>query len=92
MGIKIDRNMTLYDRFISDSRFISVAKNNIVEKIEDIFTFMKKYTLGDADAVKKVFAGKVISKLFLLIQTNVSEIISFLINDIKKDMLDFEYC
>lgn len=92
MGIKIDRNMTLYDRFISDSRFISVAKNNIVEKIEDIFTFMKKYTLGDADAVKKVFAGKVVSKLFLLIQTNVSEIISFLINDIRKDMLDFEYC
>ena len=91
-GIKIDRNMTLYDRFINDSRFVSVAKNNIVEKIEDIFTFVKKYTLGDSDAVKKVFAGKVISKLFLLIQTDVSETISFLINDIRKDILDFEYC
>ena len=53
---------------------------------------MKKYTLGDADAIKKVFAGKVISKLFLLIQINVSETISFLVNDIRKDILDFEYC
>ena len=92
LGIKVNKSMTLYDRFISDSRFLNIAKNNIVEKIEDIFVFMKKYTLGDADAIKKVFAGKVISKLFLLIQINVSETISFLVNDIRKDILDFEYC
>ena len=53
---------------------------------------MKKYTLKDIEIIKKVFAGKVISRLFLLIQTDVDETISFLINDIRKDILDFEYC
>ena len=63
-----------------------------MEKTEDILSFMKKYTLKDIEIIKKVFAGKVISRLFLLIQTDVDETISFLINDIRKDILDFEYC
>ena len=50
-----------------------------------------KYQLMNP-VIKKVFAGKVISRLFLLIQTDVDETISFLINDIRKDILDFEYC
>ena len=67
-------------------------KVDILEKTEDILSFMKKYTLKDIEIIKKVFAGKVISRLFLLIQTDVDETISFLINDIRKDILDFEYC
>lgn len=92
MGVRLDKGMTLYERFISDLRFKNISKNDILEKTEDILSFMKKYTLKDIDIIKKVFAGKVISRLFLLIQTDVDETISFLINDIRKDILDFEYC
>lgn len=91
-GIKIDKSMTLYDRFISDNRFLNNSKNIIIEKIEDIFTFMKKYSLSEIDQLKKVFAGKIISKLFVLTQSNENDVNSFLINDIRKDILDFEYC
>ncbi len=92
MGVRLDKGMTLYERFISDLRFKNISKNDILEKTEDILSFMKKYTLKDIEIIKKVFAGKVISRLFLLIQTDVDETISFLINDIRKDILDFEYC
>lgn len=91
LGIKIDKKMTFYDRFKNDSRFSEVAQNEIIEKIEDIFLFMKKYTLEDVNIINKVFIGKILSKIFLLIQTNVSEVVSFLVNDIRKDILDFEY-
>lgn len=91
LGIKVNKSMTLYDRFINDNRFFSISKNNIIEKFEDVFTFMKKYSLDEIDQIKKVFAGKIISRLFVLIQTNSKDVISSLINDIRKDILDFEY-
>lgn len=91
LGIKVDKKMTFYDRFISDLRFTNITQNDIIEKVEDIFVFMKKYTLNDVNVVNKVFAGKILSKLFLLVQTNVNDVMAFLINDIRKDILDFEY-
>lgn len=91
LGIKVSKSMTLYDRFINDSRFSGISKNSIIEKFEDIFTFMKKYSLDEIDQIKKVFAGKIVSRLFVLIQANSKDVISSLINDIRKDILDFEY-
>ncbi|RRD40913.1 acyl-CoA dehydrogenase [Leptotrichia sp. OH3620_COT-345] len=94
MGVKINKELTIYDRFISDKRFkvLSVSTENIIQKIDDIISFMKKYSLNEIDQIKKVFTGKIISKLFVLIQTELPDLSEFLIKDIKKDILDFEYC
>ena len=42
--------------------------------------------------IKKVFVGKILARLFLLIQTESDNLMKFLIRDIRKDMLDFEDC
>ena len=50
------------------------------------------YKLSDINPVKKVFAGKILSKLFVLgrlhgdIHTE-----KFLVREINKDILDFSY-
>lgn len=41
--------------------------------------------------ITKVFIGKILARLFLLIQTESDNLIKFLIRDIRKDILDFEY-
>jgi len=43
------------------------------------------------DQIKKVFVGKILARLFLLIQTESDNLVKFLIRDIRKDILDFEY-
>jgi len=41
--------------------------------------------------IKKVFIGKILARIFLLIQTKSEKLSKYLIRDIKKDILDFEY-
>ena len=93
-GIRISKEQTLYERFLSDKRFQSIKSSveNIVQKADDIITFMKNHTLNEVDQIKKVFTGKILSKLFVLSQTDAEDLSTFLIKDIKKDILDFEYC
>ena len=52
---------------------------------------MKKYTLSEINQIKKVFIGKILARIFLLIQTKSEKLSKYLIRDIKKDILDFEY-
>ena len=90
-GIRINKNSTIYERFISDRRFENISVNNIVNKIDDLISFLKHHTLNEMDQIKKVFVGKILARLFLLIQTESDNLIKFLIRDIRKDILDFEY-
>ena len=90
-GIRINKNSTIYERFISDRRFKNISVNNIVNKVDDLISFLKHQTLNEMDHIKKVFVGKILARLFLLIQTESDNLIKFLIRDIRKDILDFEY-
>ena len=90
-GIRINKNSTIYERFISDRRFENISVNNIVNKVDDLISFLKHQTLNEMDHIKKVFVGKILARLFLLIQTESDNLIKFLIRDIRKDILDFEY-
>jgi len=90
-GIRINKNSTIYERFILDKRFENISVNNIVNKVDDLISFLKHYTLNEIDQIKKVFVGKILARLFLLIQTESDNLIKFLIRDIRKDILDFEY-
>ena len=90
-GIRINKNSTIYERFISDRRFENISVNNIVNKVDDLISFLKHHTLNEMDQIKKVFVGKILARLFLLIQTESDNLIKFLIRDIRKDILDFEY-
>lgn len=93
-GIRISKEQTLYERFLSDKRFqeIKTSTENLLQKADDIINFMKNHTLNEIDQIKKVFTGKILSKLFVLSQTDAEDLSTFLIKDIKKDILDFEYC
>ena len=90
-GIRINKNSTIYERFISDRRFENISVNNIINKVDDLISFLKHQTLNEMDQIKKVFVGKILARLFLLIQTESDNLIKFLIRDIRKDILDFEY-
>ena len=90
-GIRINKNSTIYERFILDKRFENISVNNIVNKVDDLISFLKHHTLNEMDQIKKVFVGKILARLFLLIQTESDNLIKFLIRDIRKDILDFEY-
>ena len=92
--IRISKKQTLYERFLSDKRFqeIKTSTENLLQKADDIINFMKNHTLNEIDQIKKVFTGKILSKLFVLSQTDAEDLSTFLIKDIKKDILDFEYC
>ena len=90
-GIRINKNSTIYERFISDRRFENISVNNIVNKVDDLISFLKHHTLNEMDQIKKVFVGKILARLFLLIQTESDNLVKFLIRDIRKDILDFEY-
>ena len=91
-GIRIDKNATVYERFISDKRFSNISVNNFLNRADDLINFLKEHTLNEMDQIKKVFAGKILARLFLLIQTESDNLVKFLIRDIRKDMLDFENC
>ncbi len=90
-GIRVDKNSTIYERFITDRRFSSISVNNLLNKADDLINFLKEHTLNEMNQIKKVFVGKILARLFLLIQTESDNLIKFLIRDIRKDILDFEY-
>ena len=90
-GIRVDKNSTIYERFISDRRFSSISVSGILNKADDLTNFLKKHTLNEMNQITKVFVGKILARLFLLIQTESDNLVKFLIRDIRKDILDFEY-
>ena len=90
-GKKVGKSIIIYERIISDNRFKNVSVNNFLSEINDLTDFLKKYTLSEIDQIKKVFIGKILARIFLLIQTKSEKLSKYLIRDIKKDILDFEY-
>ena len=90
-GIRVDKNSTIYERFISDRRFSSTSISDILNKADDLTNFLKKHALNEMNQITKVFVGKILARLFLLIQTESDNLVKFLIRDIRKDILDFEY-
>jgi alkylation response protein AidB-like acyl-CoA dehydrogenase len=92
-GITLNKGMTIYERFISDSRFVfENGKDSLKAVSENIYNFINSYKLSDISSVKKVFAGKILSKLFVLGRLHNDEHTErFLIREINKDILDFSY-
>lgn len=89
-GIKLDKNQTLLDRLQTDARFAAVAHDYTLP--EDIRSFLQEHTLTDACALQKVFIGKIIARLFVFVQAENEDTVAFLLNDIRKDILDCRYC
>lgn len=89
-GVKLDKNQTLLERLQNDTRFTAVSRAYSLP--EDIAAFLKEHTLGNACALKKVFIGKIIAKLFVFVQAEDEDTADFLLNDIRKDILDCRYC
>ena len=89
-GIKLDKNQTLLDRLQTDARFAAVARDYTLP--EDIRGFLQERTLTDACALQKVFIGKIIARLFAFVQAEHEDTAAFLLNDIRKDILDCRYC
>lgn len=89
-GIKLDKNQTLLDRLQTDVRFAAVARDYALP--EDIRSFLQEHTLTDACALQKVFIGKIIARLFVFVQEEHEDTTAFLLNDIRKDILDCRYC
>ena len=89
-GIKLDKNQTLLDRLQTDARFAAVARDYTLP--EDIRSFLQERTLTDACALQKVFIGKIIARLFVFVQAEHEDTAAFLLNDIRKDILDCRYC
>lgn len=87
-GIKPDKNQTLLARMESDKRFTDVKQAVRSALPEDIAAFLTQHHLGDADALEKVFLGKIIAKLFVWVQTEDEDTASFVLRDIRKDILD----
>ena len=93
-GIRINKNSTIYERFLSDKRFKKFENtfiNNIINESNELIKFLKNHTLNEIDQVKKVFVGKILARLFLLLQSESDNVIKFLMRDIRKDIIDFEY-
>jgi alkylation response protein AidB-like acyl-CoA dehydrogenase len=92
-GITLNKSMTLYERFISDSRFVFAnGKESLKTVSENIYNFINIYKLNDINPVKKVFDGKILSKLFVLGRLhNDTHTEKFLVREINKDILDFNY-
>lgn len=93
-GIRINKNSTIYERFLSDKRFKKFENtfiNNIINESNELIKFLKNHTLNEIDQVKKVFVGKILARLFLLLQSESDNAIKFLMRDIRKDIIDFEY-
>ena len=90
-GKKVSKELTIYERIISDKRFANVSISNSIFEENDLTNFLKKYTLNEINQIGKVFIGKILARIFLLIQTKPEKILKHIIKDIKKDILDFEY-
>lgn len=90
-GMKLDKNQTLLTRLKNDKRFSRTA---LAQRMlpQDVADFLMRYNLGDACALKKVFIGKVVAKLFVFGQTAADDAADFLLKNIRQDILDCEYC
>ena len=90
-GKKVSKELTIYERITSDNRFINISVNDFLSEKNNITDFLKRYSLSEIDQIRKVFMGKILARIFLLIQTKSEKILRHIIKDIKKDILDFEY-
>ena len=90
-GKKVSKGLTIYERITSDNRFINISVNDFLSEKNNITDFLKRYSLSEIDQIRKVFMGKILARIFLLIQTKPEKILRHIIKDIKKDILDFEY-
>ena len=90
-GKKVSKGLTIYERITSDNRFINISVNDFLSEKNNITDFLKRYSLSEIDQIRKVFMGKILARIFLLIQTKPEKILKHIIKDIKKDILDFEY-
>lgn len=90
-GKKVSKELTIYERIISDKRFANVSISNSIFEENDLTNFLKKYTLNEINQIGKVFIGKILARIFLLIQTKSEKLSKYLIRDIRKDILDFGY-
>ena len=90
-GKKVSKELTIYERITSDNRFINISVNDFLSEKNNITDFLKRYSLSEIDQIRKVFMGKILARIFLLIQTKPEKILRHIIKDIKKDILDFEY-
>lgn len=87
-GIKLDKNQTLLERLQSDKRFTEIRQAERTTLPADIADFLAQYNLSHADALEKVFLGKIVAKLFVWVQTEDEDTAEFVLRDIRKDMLD----
>ena len=90
-GKKVSKELTIYERITFDKRFINISANDFLSEENNITDFLKRYSLSEIDQIRKVFMGKILARIFLLIQTKPEKILKHIIKDIKKDVLDFEY-
>lgn len=86
---KPDKKQTLAGRLLTDPRF-ATEQNHPWQHIPALAAFLNRHTLAAADAVGKVFLGKIIAKIWVLNQSTDKEANAFLLRDIAKDVLDFE--
>ena len=90
-GKKVSKELTIYERITSDKRFINISANDFLSKENNITDFLKRYSLSEINQIRKVYMGKILARIFLLIQTKSEKLSKYLIRDIRKDILDFEY-
>ena len=90
-GKKVSKELTIYERITSDKRFINISANDFLSEENNITEFLKRYSLSEIDQIRKVYMGKILARIFLLIQTKSEKLSKYLIRDIRKDILDFEY-
>ena len=90
-GKKVSKELTIYERITFDKRFINISANDFLSEENNITDFLKRYSLSEIDQIRKVYMGKILARIFLLIQTKSEKLSKYLIRDIRKDILDFEY-
>ena len=90
-GKKVSKELTIYERITFDKRFINISANDFLSEENNITEFLKRYSLSEIDQIRKVYMGKILARIFLLIQTKSEKLSKYLIRDIRKDILDFEY-
>ena len=90
-GKKVSKELTIHERINSDERFKNISVNSFLSEENNITDFLKRYSLSEINQIRKVFMGKILARIFLLIQTKSEKISKHIIKNIRKDILDFEY-
>lgn len=89
-GVAVNKDSSLYQRYLSDNRFVYVGDKAELEKVSPVIShFLQQNTLSAIGSVQKVFAGRVLAKLFVLGRTTQQTVRAFLIREISKDILNF---